>query len=280
MKRNLFYLTIISFIILLFTNYNIVLNSTILAVNIWLYKVFPYLFIMIITNDLLINADFGRVFKNNILYVFIMSLISGTPTSAYIINNLYKEEKICKKNANYALLFTYFCNPLFLYSILKLIFSANEIVIKLMLIHYLTNIFIYLLIHRQLTREKYVLKKAFVNLSSSIKSGVTTTTMVLGSIVFYMVLSDILINTFNLPLYLNTTLKGVLEITQGLNTLIDINLSCKLKEIIAIAFISFGGFSIHTQIKCILDESDLQYKYFLLGRILGTIIAILLTALT
>lgn len=63
--------------------------------------------------------------------------------------------------------------------------------------------------------------------------------------------------------------------TQGLNMLI--NNSIPFKEIIAMIFISFSGFSIHTQVKCILDETDLEYKYFFKGRIYQTIIAVILT---
>ena len=66
--------------------------------------------------------------------------------------------------------------------------------------------------------------------------------------------------------------------TQGLNSLINLNIP--FKEIIAIIFISFGGLSIHTQVKCILDESSLEYKYFFKGRIYQTIIAVLLTIVT
>ena len=33
--------------------------------------------------------DFERVFKNTSIYVLVMSLLSGSPTSAVIISNLY-----------------------------------------------------------------------------------------------------------------------------------------------------------------------------------------------
>lgn len=98
----------------------------------------------------------------------------------------------------------------------------------------------------------------------------TTTTMVLGAITFYLVISDIL--------QLNIFLRGLLEMTQGLNSLINLNLANK--EIIAIIFISFGGLSIHTQVKCILDDSTLEYKYFFKGRIYQTLIATILTIIT
>ena len=48
MKKNLIYLTILILIFLIFKNYPLVLSSSITAVELWLNKVFPYLFIMII----------------------------------------------------------------------------------------------------------------------------------------------------------------------------------------------------------------------------------------
>ena len=102
--------------------------------------------------------------------------------------------------------------------------------------------------------------------------------MVLGSIIFYLVISSIIINTFNISYPFDIFIKGILEMTQGLNSLINLNI--KFKEIIAIFFITFGGFSIHTQVKCILDEQGLNYKYFLKGRIIQVIIVIILTTLT
>ena len=71
MKRKLLYLTILILIFLIFKNYTTVLDSTILAVELWLYKVFPYLFIMIIVNDILISADFASLFKNTSIYVLL-----------------------------------------------------------------------------------------------------------------------------------------------------------------------------------------------------------------
>ena len=118
MKRKLIIFTIMTLIILVFKNYQLVLSSTIDGVNIWLYKVFPYLFIMIIIQDLLINLNFANFFKRTSTYIFFMSIISGSPSNAYIISKLVKEGKITKEYGNICLIFTFFSNPLFLYIIL------------------------------------------------------------------------------------------------------------------------------------------------------------------
>src|SRR5690625_3025138 len=96
-----------------------------------------------------------------------------------------------------------------------------------------------------------------------------TTIMVLGTITFYLVLSDIL--------NLNLLLRGLIEMTQGLNALITKHII--LKELLAMLFISFGGLSIHTQVKCILDDYNLNYSDFFKGRALQTIIALILTTI-
>ena len=270
MKKNLIYLTILILIFLIFKNYSIVLSSSINAVELWLYKVFPYLFIMIIINDTLINLDFERVFKNTSIYVLVMSLLSGSPTSAVIISNLYKQGKISENNANITLMFTYFANPLFLYTMLNSIFNSFNVTIKLMIIHYLSNIIIYLIFKKKILYTPTVTNNTKFDIAGSIKKAMTTTTMVLGAITFYLVISDIL--------QLNIFLRGLLEMTQGLNALIGRDLFAK--EILAIIFLSFGGLSVHTQVKCILDETDLKYKCFFIGRIYQTLIAVFLTIIT
>lgn len=274
MKKKITYLLIMTFVFLLFKNYNLVLNSTVTAVNIWLYKVFPYLFIMIIINDLLISLNFDSIFKNSNIYIFILSMLSGTPSSAYITAKLVNSNKITLEEGNIALMFTYFSNPLFLYTILTSIFKVKFIVFKLMAIHYLSNLIISIFIKKE-NKKITNTSNNTINISNSIKSSINTNMMILGSIVFYFVLSSIIINTFNLPPTISILVRGILELTQGLNSLIDINILGK--EVLAILFISFGGLSIHTQVKCILDDTKLEYKYFLKGRIYQTIIAIILT---
>ena len=278
MKRKITILLIMTFIILIFNNYDIVLKSTLDATSIWLNRVFPYLFIMIIIQDLLINLDFASFFKNTAVYIFIMSLLSGTPSGTYIISKLKQQNIISKEYANTCLIFTFFANPLFLYSILNSIFLSKFITIRLMLILYLTNLFLYFIYKKDLPSNGKSINANEINLSSSIKTSINTTITVLGVITFYLILSNIIITEFNIIYPFNIFFKGFLEMTQGLAALINANI--KFKEIISMIFISFGGFSIHTQVSCILNEADLSYKYFFKGRIIQTILVVLLTIIT
>ena len=278
MKRKITILLIMTFIILIFNNYDIVLKSTLDATTIWLNRVFPYLFIMIIIQDLLINLDFASFFKNTAIYIFIMSLLSGTPSGTYIISKLKEQNIISKEYANTCLIFTFFANPLFLYSILNSIFLSKFITIRLMLILYLTNLILYFIYKKDLPSNGKSINTNEINLSSSIKTSINTTITVLGVITFYLILSNIIITEFNIIYPFNIFFKGFLEMTQGLASLI--NSSIKFKEVIAMIFISFGGFSIHTQVSCILNEANLSYKYFFKGRIIQTALVVFLTIIT
>ena len=284
-------------IIFIFTNNKEVAIIIINAVNLFLQKVFVSLFPMFIINDILINLNvpyyfylifnklFSKIFKTSGLgaYVFIMSLISGSPSNAYILKELTVNNKISILEANHLLQFTYFSNPLFLIMMLSIIFPLNTS-IKIIIIHYITNIIIGILTRKQ---APPISNKDFKNnekktgsiIIKSISKSINTLLMILGTVTFYMLLTYIITYPFKNNLFLQTITSGFLEITNGLNNLTNLNCLPKIKEIIAIAIISFGGLSIHTQIKAILEETKINYKYFLKGRIMHTVIGILLILL-
>lgn len=281
-------------IIFIFTNNKEVAEILLNATNLFLKRVFVSLFPMFIINDILIHLNipyyfylifnqlFLKVFKTSGLgaYILIMSLISGTPSNAYILKELVTEGKLSNNEANHFLMFTYFSNPLFLTMMLSMIFDSHT-TLKIILIHYISNIIIGILTRKkapQITTNKEKIEKKKKNgiLIKSINKSIPTLLMILGTICFYMLLTYIITYPFKDHILLKTITSGFLEITNGLNNLTSLNIYSKIKEIIAIAIISFGGLSIHTQIKAILEDTQMNYKFFLKGRILHTIIGILL----
>ena len=280
-------------LIFIFKNNKEVANVIIEAVNLFLKKVFVSLFPMFILNDILINLNipyyfyllfnklFLKVFKTSGLgaYVFIMRLISGTPSNAYILKELVELEKISLEEANHFLTFTYFSNPLFLSVMLSTIFNTR-VVLKIILCHYIANIIIGILIRNKapkIANNKNILKTNLkITLTKSINKSITTLLMILGTISFYMLLTFIITSLLPNNCLIKAIISGFLEITNGLNTMTSLNILNKIKEIIASAIISFGGLSIHTQIKAILEDTNMNYSYFLKGRIMQSIISVIL----
>ena len=289
------YFTIFLFFLLFYTlfKYNFILEKSVNdAFNLWISKVFPSLFLIFILNDIIINLNildqiskpfnklFNFIFKthNQSGNAFLLSLLSSTPTSTYVIKTMTEQNKISIDDANKLIRFTYFSNPLFLYNILSLSFN-KYIVFKIILIHYLSNVIIGLIYRNinsnnvNINSNNFSKNNILTILPTSIKNSINTLLMILGTITFYMIITNLLTNILNLNILNSTNIKGILEITQCLNILNKIPFKSIIKEIIAISIISFGGLSIHTQVLSIVNDTDIKYMNFLNGRLLHVLIS-------
>ncbi len=278
---------------LLFFLVEILLHSTeikltmLQATEIWLTKVFPSLYPMFILSDLLSNYHFpeymamilGKPFQKIFhgssygIYAIIFSLLAGTPSSAIVLKKMVEEKKITKEMGNHLLKFTFFANPLFLITILQSLFPTSY-VISIIASHYVANLIIAFLLRGKSPNQNEEIQKNKPQklgtiLSKSIKTNLNTLLMILGTLCFYFTIKTLL--KTDIPL-IDTLLSGFLELTQGLLSLANLE-SLLIKGLLAVMFLSFGGLSIHTQVKSILEESSLSYRAFLSGRILQTIIS-------
>ena len=71
--------------------------------------------------------------------------------------------------------------------------------------------------------------------------------------------------------------------TQGIKYVSLLDISANLKSALITFFISFGGISIHLQIKSILSNTNVNYKNYLFARIihasLSSIIVFIITSI-
>ena len=282
MKKNIKDLIIlIIFTLILFgilKNYNLVIESIKASTNLWLFKLFPSLFPFLVIGSILINYNFAYYFtkifkvKSNDFIIFILSLLSGFPSSAKYIKDMYLKKDITLNEANNILCFTFFANPLFLLSILSLSFN-KKITLFIILSHYVSNIVIYLFLKNN---NKNHVVKTNVNLpeviASSIKDGINTLLLILGTITFYNIFITIF-KSFIHNQFLISLITGILEFSQGLNSLKLLNLSLFFKALMAIMFVSFGSLSIFTQIKSIISDTNINFKKFVKFRFVHVLIA-------
>ncbi len=281
--------------IILFKNNYIIKRSINESINIWIINVFPSLFITFIINDIIINSSvLNNSFRiiNNIInkiyttngntsLILLLSILSGTPSSALIIKDMLNNNNIDINTANKLISFTYFSNPLFLFNILSLSFNKYN-TIKIITIHYISNLFIGLFFRRKKTinnnNNNYITTKQNIleEIPKAINKSINTLIMILGTITFYMIITNILTNYLDINNMFITIIKGIFEITQGLTIINTINNKEIIKEIIAISIISFGGLSIHTQIKSVLYNTNISYSNFFIGRTLHVLISAIL----
>lgn len=286
-KLSFIILTIITFY--LFINNNLIQQSILEATNLFFQKIFPSLFPMLILCDAFIYFNvpqllantlgkyFNKLFhlNNHAIFAFFISLFSGTPSNAYVIKELLTKNLITKEEAQYLISFSFFTNPLFYLTMLNSIFTSQKIIWKLFITPYLINTIIaFILRPKKTTINKKIIKEQKENfsefLSKSIQKSMNTLLMILGTITLFFIINT-LINPNHNPL-----INGLLEISQGLHLLKKAKLTIKYKEILTILFVSFGGLSIHLQIKSIFEQTKISLKTFYKARLIQIILSIIL----
>ena len=276
----IFIILIYLFIYLIFKENTSLSNITFLSFKMYILKVFPFLFIMMILNNLLLKCNFpyyfNKIFKSDKLYIFINSILSGSPINAILIKNYLENNNITEEDASKIICFTSFNNPLFLYNYFTLILKDFNNVLRVMGIIYFTNIVIYLYFRKRI-KIKTLVKYQNYNLRKELFNIISESTFnmikIMGIIIFFKIILDLVMTKNNIIISL---LKGLVEVTSGLNSLTSLSTSAKIKEIISYIIISFMGLSIHMQISAILENYNINYKYFYLSRFFVIILGIIL----
>lgn len=277
-------------ILLIFIYKNIVFTSILDGVYLWLNSIFPSLFPFFIISKFLINYNFvyyaSIVFKplmklfkinNNCAYIFVLSMLSGFPSSSKYTIELYDKGLISLNDCNKVLTFTHFANPLFIIGITSVIDIRLSYIV--LFSHYITNIIIALInrnyhpSYDNFKNYKIESKKFSIIFSDSIKDTINTLLLILGTIVTFKIISSLITSLFNFNPLVNSLIKGILEMTQGINSIINLDISNKIKGTLITFLLSFGGISVHLQVLSIISEADIKYKPYLLSRILHSIIS-------
>lgn len=299
MKKNIFnFFIIISCSVLLIEiliNKQIVFSSISYSLEIFITSIIPSLFPFFVISDILIsyhitnyipkiiNKTFCSAFNcsNASMMVFFLSLLSGFPSNARNIKNLYINKLITKEEASHTLIFTHFSSPLFILSTVAVLFLHNEIFGYIILgSHILGNVILGIITRNynsisniDYTPNSSVCQNFSTVLIKSIKSAIDTLLLILGSLTCFLVLSSLIIENFNLGNYPSMLIKGILEITMGLQNLATLNISNCYKVVISTMFISFGGLAVHLQVLSQLVDTDIPYQPFFVARIFHALIS-------
>ena len=288
MKKNYQTNTILIFLITILTLYiinsSIITNGIISYTKLFISKLFPSTFLIYTFSSLLINYQLIEkltiISKNNAssLYIIIMSLISGFPSGSKYVKGLYQSNYISKKTANTLLTFTHFPNPLFILGPVNSLIKNNSLTYKLLLSIYISNFIIGLLFYKKNetinkpTNKQYSFSKI---LNISIIDSIKTIILIYGTSLFFYLISLLITNYIKLSPIPFIIINGFFDLTKGIFSTSIISSSI-LKTYIILIFLIFGSISIHIQIKSILSDTSLNYKYFLLGRIISTILSLII----
>ena len=300
------YLNIVIIIICIFFLVEFIINRTLVfdtvgfSLNIWISSILPSLFPFFVIADILnsynvinyipnfIKYIFKKLFNisDNALFIFFISMLSGFPSNARNIKNLYKENKITKEEAEHLLFFSHFSNLMFILGTLVVIFFDNKSLgLIILLSHYLPNFIIGFLLRKYNNpKHNYNINNNNCNnfgiiFAKSIKSSIDSLFLILGTLTVFLIISTIIINMLNLNTINSLLIKSILEITSGLKELSIIDFNAKILVILSSCILSFGGLSVHMQVINELNETDISYKNFFVGRIFQTTLSLVVSYL-
>lgn len=275
-------------ILLSFLTLNILSIDTIVT-KIWEYtilfvkKIFPVSFIFITISNLLIEYNFIQILqrlfriKSPYIYIFILSLISGFPSGAIYIKKLLEKDMISIDDANRIIMFSHFPNPLFVINSVGSILHSKIYALFILFSIIISNFIMMLLLIKKNNNKVYLYYKSNKDFSNTLASTITNTletiVLIYGISLFFFLFSVVINNLFNIS-YLFVIINGIFDLTYGVYSTCIIN-SVFIKGLIITIFISFGPISIHFQTKSILANTNVNYKYYLFGRIIGCIISII-----
>lgn len=260
-------------------NSSLVIKSILDYTNLFLKKLFPVSFIFFIFSSLLL--DYGLIelittylhLNGSTIYITLMSLISGFPSGAKYTKDLLDKKLISEKTANYYITFTHFPNPLFILGSVNTIIKDNHLTLLILTSLIASNLITSIVLKKGKIEEYQTniqppndFSKA---LSKAIINAIKTIILIYGTSIFFYLIATMLNHYLTLSVYPYILMNGLFDLTKGVfsTTLISNEI---IKCLLIILFISMGGISIHMQVKSILTDTKIKYKYFFIGRIIST----------
>ena len=243
------------FILLYLFNYNDYISKQVInSYNIWLYKVLPILFPIFILNEYIKNSNIPYLFEKyfHIPFIYIYSIIFGSPSSQYLIRDYDDITKYLSLTNYPSLLFTYYY--------LNKIFGSN-IAILIIVANIITMLLLSFLLKPKKCSFKYGKNKVY--LANAISNSINLNISILGTIVFYNILPFGLIKN----IYLKSILLSILEITTSFNNIIIINVSFFLYLILSLLTLSTCGLCIQTQVFTIIPLKKIEIKKYLIYKV-------------
>lgn len=261
-----FTLLLLSYIYIL-TNINYITKQTINTLIILVNNVIPILLPTLILSNLLINSNLPYLINKyfHINPIYILSIITGSPTNASILSNYNNITKL--------LSLTNYPSLLFIYNYLTKIYN-NKLSILLILLNILSNIIIYYIIKPNKLTFTYNKQPFITSLTNSIKQTTNTLLIIITSTILYSILPTSLIQNK----YLKTLLLSITEISSSLHNLTNTNIPLNIKLLFTCITISTTGLCIQTQILSITN--NINIKEYIKNRLLHLVIYLILTYIT
>ena len=248
------------------------------TIELWLYKVVVsivpmYVFSSIIITIPFISKIFFNIFKplklfenQKALSLFTISFLTGNPTSTILVKKAYLNNEISLTQANNIIDSSSHISFLFI-----ILMFTKKLAIILIIAQIIATLILYL------TKKR--INPNIVNYkNNSIFNTINDIIEDLPLILLKILVTMIIIVIFKLPfmMFNNTILNyslDFLEVTTGINNLIDYNINIYLKLFLCSSLLSINGGAILLQVFNVLLKTKISFKKYLYGRFFYAIIS-------
>lgn len=287
-KKNIIiiYIFIILELLILF-NSNIIIKSVNSSSLMFIKKIFPSLFPTMVIGNILIKSNVYLIipkkikaflfkkfnFSNSTMELFIISLITGSPSSAMYINNYLNNGLISQKEAEALLCSTHFINPLFIVAGVGVgVFNNVKIGFVLFIMLFISTLIkIYLNKNNFKNSKKKIINikntNLITNITSSIKESINALLLIFGIVVIFNILVSLVSHILDLSELASCVINGLLEMTGGIIKLSNLNVNIYIKIFLAYYFLNFGGLCIQMQSMSMIDNKKIRYLKYLIFRL-------------
>ncbi len=288
---------LLSLVLILFIiNIKLVISSTYNASLLFFNKVFVSIFPFIILCDILIYFDYHIFLKNTIgkfiskifnidpstSIIFILSILTSHPANSVYIKDMLDNNEIDINTANKILCFTYFPSISFVIGTIGIgLYNSFKIGIILYLFCFLNNVLIGIFLRKDksisINRNNISKdKNLFDTLRKSILKGINTSMIILGNLIIFTIISNLLIKYISIDKSFISIISGILELTNGIVSISSLNINIIIKLTITLFILCFSGFSIIFQSISILNVYKINIKKILTMKLVFSIFTSLL----
>lgn len=286
----------LTLIIFLF-NLDIVINSTLSASYLFITKVFVSIFPFIILSDILFYFNYDlflkKIFGNIISKLFnvskstsiiyILSILTSHPTNSVYIKEMLDRKEIDENDINKILLTTYFPSIAFVIGTIGIgIYHSIKTGVFLYLTILIKNILIGIFLRgKNLSKEIQSIKKNNITLqetiSNSIIKGINISYTILGNIIIFTIIVNLLNNYLNINSTILSLMSGMLEMTNGIFMISNLNINLSQKILLTSFILNFSGLSIIFQTTSILNKYKINIKKILIIKLIFSIMILLIS---
>lgn len=285
----------LTLIIFLF-NLDIVINSTLSASYLFITKVFVSIFPFIILSDILFYFNYDlflkKIFGNIISKLFnvskstsiiyVLSILTSHPTNSVYIKEMLDRKEIDENDINKILLTTYFPSIAFVIGTIGIgIYHSIKTGVFLYLTILIKNILIGIFLRgKNLSKEIQSIKKNNITLqeaiSNSIIKGINISYTILGNIIIFTIIVNLLNNYLNINSTILSLMSGMLEMTSGIFMISNLNINLSQKILLTSFILNFSGLSIIFQTTSILNKYKINIKKILIIKLIFSIMMLLI----